>query len=661
MLIDEEFKSLHYRTLDDVIGELRAGQKAKLGCTLLIGAGCSKSAGIPLASEFVSLIKEEYPRFYANAREKTYSMCMAELPEIHRQRLFAKYVDAATINEAHLCIASLVKAGYVDRVLTTNFDQLIVQACALLGEFPAVYDFAASQLLKPKYIPSKAVFHLHGQRTGFVLLNTPEELKAHAKLLGPLMEDSMNGRMWIIVGYSGATDGVFEHIASVGSRENNLYWVGYESNPPPDYVTERLLAKNKALYVDTYNADTFFSRLTSELGIHPPDLVSRPFSHLDETLEKLKGTGDLIRTTRQWVRTAVTQFEKPNSITLLTGFSHALLPFDSTHNEIVKDFQELVAYLEIPGRESTAIQADRLSRTYIKLGDLLVKHASVKTGDEADQLYESAFDKYQAALARRPTSYEAYNNWGVALSRQAKSKTGPESTALFREGVAKFMGALEVNPRAYEPHNNWGALLYEQAFRATGPEKSTLLTESVVKYQEANKNQHRAFEVLNNLGCAFLELARSRLPDELDLATDDLKDAISLFEEALVIKPGQLEVLNNLGAVYLEITKFNGTSDRIDDQTVNEEEANYLDDLVTLDPLGSDLRRIFILAESVRFGAGSYITACRYSILGIEPDCKQELRKSLQYKQLPSKEYMIRDPNLDNVKNSEWFQQLIGV
>ena len=83
----------------------------------------------------------------------------------------SRFVDAAKVNWAHVCIAQLMKQGYVDRILTTNFDPLIIRACALLGLFPAVYDFASSQLFSTPDIPIRPPFP-HGQRSGFVLLNT---------------------------------------------------------------------------------------------------------------------------------------------------------------------------------------------------------------------------------------------------------------------------------------------------------------------------------------------------------------------------------------------------------------------------------------------------------------------------------------------------------
>lgn len=48
----------------------------------------------------------------------------------------------------------------------------------MLGVFPAVYDFALSQLLKNAAIPDLAVFYLPGPRTSFVLMNTVEDMQA---------------------------------------------------------------------------------------------------------------------------------------------------------------------------------------------------------------------------------------------------------------------------------------------------------------------------------------------------------------------------------------------------------------------------------------------------------------------------------------------------
>ena len=170
---------------------------------------------------------------------------MAELSIGQRRDLIADYVDKAKINWAHLGVAQLMKHGFIDRILTTNFDLLVVRACALVGIFPAIDDFAASQLFKPADIPNRAVFYLHGQYTGFVLMNTEQECTNHARLLAPVFEDAGRGRVWIVVGYSGENDPVFDHLAKVPRFDYNLYWVGFGDSEPAKHVREQLLVPEK--------------------------------------------------------------------------------------------------------------------------------------------------------------------------------------------------------------------------------------------------------------------------------------------------------------------------------------------------------------------------------------------------------------------------------
>src|SRR5262249_60496889 len=69
----------HLRSIEEVAETLQNAKARGKGCTLLIGAGCSVKAGIPIASGFVQIIKDRYPRAYQRAEKKTYPTCMSEL------------------------------------------------------------------------------------------------------------------------------------------------------------------------------------------------------------------------------------------------------------------------------------------------------------------------------------------------------------------------------------------------------------------------------------------------------------------------------------------------------------------------------------------------------------------------------------------------------
>jgi NAD-dependent SIR2 family protein deacetylase len=213
--------------IDDVVEALCPAKERDKCSTLLIGASCSATAGIPTATQFVDIIKTVYPRSYERATRKDYPNCMAELSLAERRDLIASRIDKSKINWSHIGIAKLIKHGYVDRVLTTNFDQLVVKSCAMINIFPAVYDFASSQLFKQADVPDQAIYYLHGQRTGFELMNIKDECHNLSKHLTPVFEDAGTQRVWLVAGYSGECDLVFEHLAKVERFDNRLYWVGY--------------------------------------------------------------------------------------------------------------------------------------------------------------------------------------------------------------------------------------------------------------------------------------------------------------------------------------------------------------------------------------------------------------------------------------------------
>lgn len=440
------------RKLDDVVQALQFGKGLGRKCSLLIGAGCSVSAGIPSAGGFVQLIEKEFRDSYQLADPKTYPRCMAQLPPGVQRDLIAREVDAAKINWGHVAIAQLMTAGYVDRVLTTNFDPLVVRACAFSGIHPAVYDFAASQLLKPAQVPEVAVFHLHGQRTGFVLMNTEEECAAHAQRLGPLFQDAGRGRTWIVVGYSGANDPVFKVLSQVPEFEYGLYWIGYKDNDPAEHVREDLLLANKSAYfVRGYDADSFFVQLAQKLDCFPPDLVRRPFTFLrdylslvtDYTLPLTDLQDDMLGRAKEFIRSAIIQYEnQPQPGAAEQNFE--TMDFLIQSMLMAGQYEDIQRLAEdLPGWT-----LDRLRYTIalacIAQGLELTRQAKRKGAATADCLFRQAGEKYASALAINPNLHEALKNWGDTLVEQARTKGGAEADRLLAEADEKYRAAAAL-------------------------------------------------------------------------------------------------------------------------------------------------------------------------------------------------------------------------
>jgi cytochrome c-type biogenesis protein CcmH/NrfG len=528
------------RELADVLETVKRAKDRGKACTLLIGAGCSVKAGIPTADEFVEIIREKYQRAYARAPKKTYPHVMAQLSVAERHDLISEYINNAKLNWAHLAIAQLLKAGYVDRVLTVNFDPLVMRACALVGMFPAVYDFAASQHFKPDFIARQSVFYLHGQHTGFVVLNTESEVEQLSKHLGPVFSDSVQGRVWIVAGYSGENDPVFDHLAKIERYDNGLYWICYKEAPPQQHVQDRLLVNGKDCYfIQGFDADDFFVVLAQNLGCFPPDFVQTPFTHLENLLEpvlpySLPGNeSSLEAIPKKLLRSAIEKIEKPAELALR---ARDLL--------FTGDYDSVIAMEPEFAKTPTSELADLIAWAYVSVGNELMAEAQNNYGEESDKLWALVGEKYEAALRIQPDKHEALYNWANALKRQARSKSGEEADRLWALAWEKYEAALQIKPDYHEALNNWATGLVTQAQTKSGEEADRLWTLAWEKYEAALKIKPDKHGALYNWGTALGSQAETKSGEEADrlwaLAGEK-------YEAALKLKPDYDKALYNWG------------------------------------------------------------------------------------------------------------------
>jgi tetratricopeptide (TPR) repeat protein len=446
------------RQIDDIVETLKAAKERKVSAVLLVGAGCSVTAGVPTANQFVKLIAERYPRSYERAKQKQYPQCMAELSVAERRHLVSEYIDQAIINWAHIGIAQLMLHRFIDRVLTTNFDPLIMQACSLVDIFPAVYDFAASQFYKPADIPNRAVFHLHGQHTGFVLLHTQEECERHSTHLAPVFEDAGRARVWIVIGYSGENDPVFEHLARIDRFDNRLYWIGYKDQEPLAHVRERLLHGGKdAHYVSGFDADDFFVTLAQKLDCFPPTFITRPFSHLAERFDRLatfrsateRQPSNVVSITRQVIQQAVKLFEPPqpgadDADRNVLAAQDAPAFFTAMGHLIAGQYDEVLALRPKKGQPIPNALRQILAQAHISKGGALLSDAqSGPNIDQRERKLSEAIEHYKKALEVQEHCWPASYGWGRALALRAMGRIGRRGGEDLENALSKFEDALK--------------------------------------------------------------------------------------------------------------------------------------------------------------------------------------------------------------------------
>ena len=237
----------------------------------------------------------------------------------------------------------MVAKGIVDRIYTTNFDPLVIQACALLGIYPAVYDFTAQQKFVTGGIHDKAIFYLHGQRSGFVRRNTDKEVEDMSRILAPVLRDARESRTLIVIGYSGDNDPVFDQLVDTPEFDHGLYWIGYQDSEPSKHLQDHLLTEGKeAHYVRGWDADSFFIKLAQELDCFPPPFIDTPFTHLNGIMEKIVAFpdepgiegSDVLKARKKWITAAISEFEKGEE-------KEPQTEADLTETKTISDIQKL--------------------------------------------------------------------------------------------------------------------------------------------------------------------------------------------------------------------------------------------------------------------------------------------------------------------------------
>ena len=305
---------------------------------VLLGAGCSFSAGIPLAADVAKrcscLVEQRYgiggqkkagsrnadaalkalitegvvpSRFRSDNGEgdwpNLYKYFFAEhlkSPNLQRE-IISRIIEESqfALNWAHACLGALVQHRYVHTVLTTNFDQLALQSIIRTGITPVVADGLESLT---RISPNPAwpqVVHLHGSMHTYDLRNSSvaiTETENDRNLQTTMMSLLKHSTVLVVVGYAGGEEGIMSLLQHAARNIPRLvvYWIAHERNYLDLSQGARTLLEtgdNKFFILDQ-DADRFFQGLMRELGLGQPDWVANPIEALVKQGGKFKGSDD---------------------------------------------------------------------------------------------------------------------------------------------------------------------------------------------------------------------------------------------------------------------------------------------------------------------------------------------------------------------------------
>ncbi|MGB3109484.1 MAG: tetratricopeptide repeat protein [Psychrobacter alimentarius] len=526
----------HQYTIKDLAQFMRSAKENEdqKPFIFITGAGCSVTAGIPLANKIVSELNEQFAlelKPLSNEDRKDYGKCMGRLEISKRRKYLQEYIGKAKINWSHIALACLIKEGYIRRVLTFNFDNLLARSCGLLGQYPPTYDFTAANLNLHRLIDDPAIVHLHGQGHGFVQLNTDSETEEHAARLKEFVGHTLSESPTLFIGYSGKNDAFLPQIEEQFSDQHRLFWVDM-ADKVPEHLQHTLLTSRMAHYMSCENgSDLFLIQLAQELDCFPPTIFADPYQHLLNELNE------------------IANYPMPKEEILEDKKENRSASFDtSTQDVLLGTKNKLEKVQQQDKEEETDFLQEYLQNDYEKIIRKLEGKNSLKF-EQSLWLARAYF-----GLALRETSVEKQVSIYEKLINKFEENTEPGiqeqvAKALLNKGIA--LGTLE------QPENE--VKTYEELIAKFGARDELVLQEWVAKAFMYRGITLGKLEQLENAIKVYDELiAKFGARDELVLQEQVAK---ALLNKGIAL--GTLEQPENEVKTYEELIAKFGACDEL--------------------------------------------------------------------------------------------------
>lgn len=285
-----------------------------------LGAGTSRSAGLPTATDIIwDLKRRHYCReenqeiarqdvqneavqvriqsfmvargFPEQWAEDEYATYFEKIfgADRERQRRYLKGMlaeERVSLSVGNRVLGALISAGLTRIVFTTNFDSVVEKAVAevaggSLSAFHLEGSSAANQALNNEEFPIYC--KLHGDFRYDSIKNLPADLARQNDELVGCMVNAGRRFGFVIAGYSGRDASIMKLLRSVldgdNAYPNGLFWTGLKGSPIPpavDQLLQEAAAKGvNARYVEIETFDALMLRLWRNIDRKPADLNAK--------------------------------------------------------------------------------------------------------------------------------------------------------------------------------------------------------------------------------------------------------------------------------------------------------------------------------------------------------------------------------------------------
>jgi Flp pilus assembly protein TadD len=438
-------------------------------------------------------------------------------------------VSGVTPKNGYLFLSQLLAQGYLDTVVTTNFDDLVYEACARWTSVrPRVYFLGEPAGHSARQVGRASVLKLHGDYLYSRFNNLDAEVDALDLNMKKRVTDLMSAYDIIVIGYSGKDNSIMEIFDAV-PVDTDVFWCTYNDEPLSGKA-QRLLREQKNWYrVRTNGFESLMGYFLHTVNFVFPDVERTYWEQKAGTITTIMESGSPYRQDFLGTAAEATNVEPERTADDVRVWVQAFLAGFAAYHK--GDSSGAIAPLR---RAHMLRPRDAFTRAF--LGFALSRSGQ---GEEAIRI-----------LGDTRNDPDLLSAFGLALTETGRA---PEAIALLRPALTRFPESIEVLLSLTRAQVKSGFLadaieLLRPAQTRDPDNVQVLIALSdglarVGRQAEATALMRPAWErckdnpvFVGTLGFALWQLGY-------------VDETIALLRKALTDLPGNPDVLSNLGSL----------------------------------------------------------------------------------------------------------------
>jgi Flp pilus assembly protein TadD len=254
------------------------------------------------------------------------------------QRGRARHIEAlvarGTPSFGYLCLSQLLDQGYLDTVITTNFDDLAYEACARWSSFrPRVYAYGATGGPIRRQSGRPSIIKLHGDFLYSRLKNTSAELAEQDPNMKTQVGRLLDDYELMVIGYNGSDASIMRILEAIPG-EAGVYWCAYKDQLPSKEVQSLLERPNWSL-VRTNGFESVMDELLHSVNFVFPELERTVREQKEDIFRIIAESGSLykMQSLGEAAKAAGAEAEHPATVATAESCQSALSDAISAHNK----------------------------------------------------------------------------------------------------------------------------------------------------------------------------------------------------------------------------------------------------------------------------------------------------------------------------------------